>query len=152
MWMHDIFSEKKCINRHSVQVNLLFISQWSIVFYSVPFQLCISVLFDFLHLRFRYIAGVIKNIVKRCKCFPCTLLHRRHLFFFFYSYTSNMYALLFAVVPDRVNPWKNTASENRNKNEDWNNRNGEEFMEHRPDGVCARSLFKTADTRFTGAA
>jgi len=36
----------------------------------------------------------------------------------FFSYTSDVYALLFAVVSDRVNPWKNTASENRNKNED----------------------------------
>lgn len=44
------------------------------------FGLRISTLFDFPHLRFRYIAGVIKNIAKRRECFPRALLHRRDFF------------------------------------------------------------------------
>jgi len=37
----------------------------------------------------------------------------------FHAVFFSMRTLLFAVVSDRVNPWRNTASENRDRNEDW---------------------------------
>lgn len=71
---------------------------------------------------------------------------RPHLFF---SYTLGVRVLLFAVVSDRVNLSRNTASKNHDRNEDWKGRVHEMHM---LGGIYVRSLLNTTDTRFSNAA
>lgn len=92
-----------------------------------------------------YIANVIKNMAKHCQCFPRMLLHQHHLFS---VTTSDVHTLLFAVVSDRVNPWRNTASENRDR---MRIERGE-FTGCIYLTAYARSLFNTTDTQFSSAA